>query len=284
MPSRFKSFLPLVLASLIFFGLVVKYSWPQTAIIYNIGSFGDSVRNIALSTDTVANRLVLGGGMNVSFFPGYNTSSYSIGDDKTVHYLELPSGVILSPRDSFFVSHRRYYLKYAVWDKTKRDGAFVVEKTGHYAVREIPCRWGEFGNEPTHLFVEMGEPAFQIYRVINWILLLVLVWGLIVVFIRKPFLVLKRISSGNAFVEQNVRDLRTIAFAFIGLALAQPALDWAIFGIFRIAGYIPGEFEYPVFALLAAQWKVILFGLAVWIISMAFERGYNLEQERELVI
>jgi Protein of unknown function (DUF2975) len=194
------------------------------------------------------------------------------------YYLSL-KGYKTDDETVFFIQDSTYNLAYVVWDSVKKR-TFNSTREGHYERKTIPVRYAK---EDEKILIPLTKTQYTV----AYTILLVLQWAILSLWLFFTFgltlQILISISKGNAFSEKNIYRLRLIAaFIFLNAVIATttPYLLHLIFG-----SKIPGDFKVASFYSTLYQNLVYFFVAAiVFIVSIAFKKGYKLQQEQELTV
>jgi hypothetical protein len=179
----------------------------------------------------------------------------------------------------FFILNDTYNLQYVVWDSAHKDGADSV-KWGHWELRKIPVR---YGSEKKAVLIPITKKRYEFIDSVlkwgSWILMFLFFYF----FIGLPIQILVNISRGKAFISKNIRRLKLMALIMGIYALVNTAGPY-ILGFFYL-NTIPKEFSLrPFWQVLIEGFYLFLISIGIYIIALAFQRGYKLQQENSLTI
>lgn len=174
----------------------------------------------------------------------------------------------------YYIGLGNFYLKYDVFEFSG-DSVFFMKKGGkwlhaNYSFENyemlFPIKWG----------------TYKVLRlVLNIVLIITLILFLVNVF-SLPLDILSNISKGKIFTEKNMLNIGFIA---------RTTIIWTTFimsaNIILVAIYYPRVkdcFYFSWFDMFKSYSIVYVFGLAALLLSRAFKRGYQLQQENELTV
>jgi hypothetical protein len=187
------------------------------------------------------------------------------------YYLKLPGYSLLYP-NQFFMIGNRYYITTVQQDP--------VSKTYHYARRQIPVR---YSSDQKEVLIPVSPGVYRTLNVVMIVLIFILIIVSIYVLLGLPIQLLINISKGNAFTLKNIRILRLIAITLFSLTTLNIVAPYLLRLLF--SRYVPEEFHLePFWNVFGNKLTGLFLSVAVFIISMAFKRGYDLQQEQELTV
>lgn len=227
-------------------------------------------------------RSALNGTEQRRFVRGNQLSQQHEDQKEKLYYLEL-SHYELNDDESystkFFVDGDSYYLAYVVWGATRK-GTFDSVRSGRYERKQIPVRYAA---EEKKILIPITNKQHQ---VIKTALLSVSYIGIFLSFyflFGLPIQILINISRGKAFTLKNIRGLKLMALALGVYAIIATCGSYILEWFFR--NTIPNEFHLPSFGrTLFEGLYLYMIALAIFIIALAFQRGYKLQQENSLTI
>jgi hypothetical protein len=187
------------------------------------------------------------------------------------YYLKLPGYSLLYP-NQFFMIGNRYYITTVQQDP--------VSKTYHYARKQIPVR---YSSDQKEVLIPVSPGVYRTLNVVIIVLIFILIIVSIYVLLGLPIQLLINISKGNAFTLKNIRILRLIAITLFSLTTLNIVAPYLLRLLF--SRYVPEEFHLePFLTVLGNKLNGLFLSVAVFIISMAFKRGYDLQKEQELTV
>lgn len=200
------------------------------------------------------------------------------GEENPRYYFTL-EGYELEPYARFFVQNGNYNLAYVNWDSTIDNGSRKI-MYGHYERKQIPVRYSESSRK---LMIPISEKGFHRGKILLKVMSVVTLFALIYFFLGLPIKILIRVAKGDAFNPANIRRFKLIGFGFIIIWALKLGFPYVLKLMF--SGVIPSEFTLEPFLWSITRNPVILFlGIASLIISAAFKKGYNLQQDQALTI
>ncbi|MFT3823865.1 MAG: DUF2975 domain-containing protein [Chitinophagaceae bacterium] len=180
----------------------------------------------------------------------------------------------------FFIENGSYNLAYIKWDSVIKRKGHATNKYGHYERRPIKVR---YASENNRILIPITGSQYMVGKVIMHVIFALTIVFAIWVFVWMPVRMLLRISKGNAFNTANIRTLRFISFCVLALTLYSIFMPYILRFIFR--NTIPPEFELSSLSnSILEHIYSFLISLAIFIISKAFQRGLQLQQEQSLTI
>ena len=184
-----------------------------------------------------------------------------------------------SDRDTkFFINNGLYKLAYVVWDTTKQNGRLVIE--GHYEQKTIPIRYSK---EEKKVLVPLTHLQYQIVSGAVFITVWLFIALSLYFFLGLPLQILIRISRGNAFTKANVKGLQRISLFLFISGLVATTFPHLMLLFFR--KLIPQQLQLssPIHFLFENR-MYFFTAFIVFIISIAFKKGNQLQQEQNLII
>jgi hypothetical protein len=189
------------------------------------------------------------------------------------YYLVL-AGYKLNENISFFIDSNRWYIKYVVWNFISED---KKSRSGYYAKKRVPFR---FSRDDNSLLIPITKTEFYIVAPLVLLIGFAILYLSIYLIIGLPIRILRRISKGRPFCQENIDDLHFEAAAFIALPFLMLLVQALLYLCFR--RYMLSEVAFD-FDFSALFWS-ILVGVIVLIIARAFNKGYKLQEEQALTI
>lgn len=178
-------------------------------------------------------------------------------------------------------------LEYAVWDHTDtlRDGS--TSRNGHYAVKQLPYRFGykkREKQEDRHGWVLIPISATTYKWLMPTMVTLAVILGMLwlnICFV-IPIKVLYRISRGQIFSAQNHQQLQWSGRTW----LLTPFVIVALQGLLALLHYrtITHDVQFVWWETLRSMSTCIMVGLVILLITQAFKRGLALQNEQALTI
>ena len=226
-----------------------------------------------------------GSGIKVAFIGISNISecdtcnAFDHGPEENKYYLLLPGYFLRDRYDSEFIFKKgEYYVKHPVWDKVYDDSRF-----GHYEMKKVPFRFSTDDNATTgSVLIPISRKTYNILSPV----LMTLFWMVVIVFLYILFVlpakVLVRIASGKAFTRKNIRNLTITAWTLLLIPFAIILLQFLLFLLFR--RYITNELQLAWLHTFYLCGRIFIAGVVVYLVALAFERGYQLQQEQDLTI
>ncbi len=216
--------------------------------------------------------------LNVMLNTHGNSDTSLEGEDKHLYYFELKN-YELDFDSKFYLKDSNYYLAYVVWDTAIKE-KYKIEKRGHYESMELPFR---YSSDNKALMYPISKHQYK-----NLFLSLQLVGLLQLCFIAYfivglPCQIIWNISRGRAFTQKNYRRLKMIGLIIILSAFISHLTPYIV-NCF-LANSIPKQFKMSPFLDSVFSYLLYYFiGVAVFVLGLAFQRGYNLQQEQNLTI
>ncbi|HEX6334511.1 MAG TPA: DUF2975 domain-containing protein [Flavisolibacter sp.] len=187
-----------------------------------------------------------------------------------------------TPRDQhtqFFLDENGFNLAYVVWDSVHRR-TFDSTVYGHYERKKIPVRYAAAERRILIPITKQQHRYAALALEWGWFPLLFL--G-IYLFIGLPLQIVLNISKGRAFTIKNIHRFRLMSVASLVYALLGTFLPYVLRLIFQ--DLIPHELELVSFSRnLFSQISTYFMALVLYLISLAFQKGYSLQQDNSLTI
>lgn len=216
--------------------------------------------------------------LNVILNSHRNSDTSLEGEDKHLYYFELKN-YELDFDSKFYVKDSNYFLAYVVWDTTIK-GKYRLEKRGHYEAMKLPFR---YSSDNKALMYPISKHQYK-----NLFFSLQLVGLLQLCFIAYfivglPCQIIWNISRGRAFIQKNYRRLKLIGLVILITTFIAHITPYIVNSI--LGDSIPIQFRMlPFLQSLFSYIFYYFIGVAVFILGLAFQRGYNLQQEQNLTI
>lgn len=196
------------------------------------------------------------------------------------HYLMLPGYKLVGGyRNKYYVDNGRYWLKYPVWDTPQR---------GRYALKELPFRF-TYGTEDQNygyvkgsVLIPISKKLYKLLYVPLIVLGIIVMIGLCYIYFAIPAKILLRISRGEIFTPQHVRQLHLIAISMLGLPFLIVVLQWLLRLIFH--NNITSDVQLTILSTLWSYKTMLIAGLIFLAIAKAFKRGLSLQTEQDLTV
>ena len=181
--------------------------------------------------------------------------------------------------NKFFIQNDKFYLAIVKWDRVKKR-TFDSTKVGHYIRKEILFRYSA---EDEKIKIPISREKYNFLTILFTILYYAFLFGMAFIFFGLPVQILIDISRGKAFTKSNIRRFKIMAWVLLSYAFLKTFTPYIVNLFYQ--RLIPDELR-----LESVEYRVInnlylfLIAIALFIISKAFEKGYNLQQEQDLTI
>jgi hypothetical protein len=177
----------------------------------------------------------------------------------------------------FYIDHGVYKLAYVVWDSTVKR-KFDSVRVGHYESKTIPVR---YSSKDKRILVPLSKTQYTSWKITLGVFSFISIFLMVYILLGLPVQIVWNISKGRAFTRTN-----GARFKFMGIAVAVYALITLFTPyFFKMIFNIPGDFKpEPFIQSFFGKIFILFFALALYIIGLAFQRGYNLQQEQKLTI
>lgn len=194
------------------------------------------------------------------------------------YYLAL-LGYKLDHDTKFFIQDNKYNLAYVVWDEVRKR-THDSTKVGHYERKEIPVRYSK---EEEKILIPITKKQYTIATTLlkgfSWFVMAL--WAFVIFGI--PLQIIVSISNGRAFTMKNVSRLNLIALFLFMIALLasfSPFLFQLIF-----SKHIAPEFKNTsVWSSVYKNLQYYFLAAIIFVMSIAFKKGYKLQQEQDLTV
>jgi hypothetical protein len=205
------------------------------------------------------------------------TDSLSKSAEKK-YYLAL-LGYKLDHDTKFFIQDGKHNLAYVVWDRVIKR-THDSTKIGHYERKEIPVRYSK---EEEKILIPITKKQYTMATTLlkgfSWFVMAL--WAFVIFGI--PLQIIVSISNGRAFTMKNISRLNMIALFLFMIALFasfSPFLFQLIF-----SKYIDPEFKNTsVGSSVYKNLQYYFLAAIVFVLSIAFKKGYKLQQEQDLTV
>ena len=189
------------------------------------------------------------------------------------------AGYSLNNDCTYLIDSGNCKLKYPVWDIMDAGKKRLKEHTGYLAIKQIPFRFVEKNNA---ILFPLNAMNFKIAKTVILIFYILILIYIIIIMIILPFKLLFSISKGIVFTNNNIRYLYFISYSFLGYSLFSCILTVALRFVFQL-NKIP-EFSYDYWNLAKDYYISFLIGLIVYGIAKAFDKGYQIQKENDLIV
>ena len=205
----------------------------------------------------------------------------------TKYYVVLPGYKLTDPDSYFYMQTGQSFLASPHWDTTRKQAGEPSVRSGYYKQKPVPFRFAS-ARQP-HTFDQKGQVLISISekacnRLSIFIIILYIITLLVLLYIilALPGKILLRISSGEIFTRQNIRQLNIIAWTLLSIPFAIISLQ----GLFRLIyhRYFTAEVQLHIWDTLLDQQPFLIAGLVTLAIAKAFQKGYSLQEEQDLTV
>jgi Protein of unknown function (DUF2975) len=199
--------------------------------------------------------------------------------EEKLYYLALEGYRMEDDNTRFFLDNDTYNLAYVVWDTVVKQ-TFDSNKQGYYKRKRISVRYAA---EDQKVLVPVTKK--QYYFLFNTLTFggYFIIFLLVYFFVGLPFQIIINISKGKAFTLKNIYRFKLMAVVLLIYGLMSIAAPYLFKLIYN--NIIPEEFVLKPFTQTFFSYLPFLFSsLGLFLISNAFQRGYNLQQENALTI
>ncbi len=212
-------------------------------------------------------------------YNNFNNSANTKNSNDLLYYFAL-NNYSIDYDSKFYMHNGTYHLLYIIWGKYVKNENGDSSRNGTYASKPIKIRYNTKDKRVlvplTYSQYEWAEVLFYLYSFI------IAVIGLYV-FLIIPVQILFSISKGRAFTESNILMLRQMAFVILFFAFWDFFLPFVLHFIFR--DKLTEDFQLPsLLSRISNMFFYSLLSIPFFIISIAFKRGHNLQQEQDLTI
>jgi hypothetical protein len=200
-------------------------------------------------------------------------------DDTTkAYYFNVP-GYFPEEVVSFYAKDGKSYLEYNVW--TQVDEA-AGTATGYPVEKETSVRYVPGEEKTWTVGFPISSSTYQVLRLITIALMAVGVLLALYIYLNLALRVLLLIAKGQAFSDEVIGSLYTIAWYLIGTSLLFMLARLGLHILLRSKVSFPFTFYYYDDVMSASSWMV--GGLVVLLLAQAFRNGAQLQKEQELTI
>jgi hypothetical protein len=241
----------------------------------------DSIKQVALRVndpDSIAHLASLEKEVSENGAFSKNDENYETLSPDDFDYFITLKGYKIPADDKFFVQNGHYYIAHLVRDSIKKNDS--GEWATYFKRNPVKARYHEIFNTisipVSRKWYSILNSASFIIVILFWVVFAYIIFGL-------PASILLSISRGKAFTEQNIRDMKII-YRFL-----------LVYGIFKsihpyleewaFAEYIKGNFIGTTgLNSFYSSLPFLISGIAVFLVSKAFQKGYKLQQEEDFTV
>lgn len=256
---------------------------------YEYRKIKDSIARIKAEID-IENKGRSAGGTYagfIGFFQLKKNQAKSVSDAQSnsghlqsqLEYFITFQDIQIKENNHFFVQNGNYYLAHPVWDITKKDGELTF-KSGHYTRIPLKVRYNA---DKKMLLIPVNRILYKSLEITFFILWLGFIIAGFYIIIGLPVSILGSVSIGQVFTLTNIRQLKIIYFFLLLMTLLKalfPLLTYWFLSFFT-----PPVFKTPsILESLYSSLPLLIAGLAVFLISKAFQKGYKLQQEEDFTV
>lgn len=217
----------------------------------------------------------------------YTGSGYSIGhfgavvledDTKKEYYFNVP-GYFAKDLVSFYSKDGKNYLEYTVW--TQKDEA-AGTAMGYPEAKETRMRYVPGDENTWTVGFPVSRSTHQLLNIITMALAGIGIILLLYIFLNRALKVLLLIAKGQAFSDEAIGSLYTIAWYLIGSSLFFMLARLVLHILLQSQVSYPFTFFYYDDVMSTSSW--LIAGLVVLLLAQAFRSGAQLQKEQELTI
>lgn len=206
-------------------------------------------------------------------------SGNHVTDNKKLEYFITFPDIQIKENNHFFVQNGNYYLAHPVWDITKKEDEFTF-KSGHYT--RIPLKF-RYNADKKMLLIPTNRILYKFLQITFSILWLGFIIAGFYIIIGLPVSILGSVSIGQVFTLTNIRQLKIIYIFLFIITLLKVIFPLLIYWF--LSFFTPPVFKTPsIFESLYSSLPLLIAGLAVFLISKAFQKGYKLQQEEDFTV
>jgi hypothetical protein len=185
----------------------------------------------------------------------------------------------IKENNHFFVQNGKYYMAHPVWETIKKEGEYMY-RSGHYTRIPLKVR---YDTDQKMLLIPSNRVLYKFLKILFSVLVLGFTIISIYIIIGLPVSILGSISIGQVFTLTNIRQLKIIYIFLLIISLLKIISPLLIFWF--ISFFTPPVFKTPsIFESLYSSLPLLIAGLAVILISKAFQKGYKLQQEEDFTV
>jgi uncharacterized membrane protein len=178
-------------------------------------------------------------------------------------------------------------LKYPKWDVVKEKDGQLISRAGHYERKPLPFRYSWSGNnhweeKDGQVLIPISARLYKMFYMPASIVALLIGLTLLYLCVAIPAKILIRVSRGDIFTSQNVRQLHIAAWAFLLPPFVVIVLQYVFKWIFH--RYITADVNLSAWRTLSDCQVLLIAGLVILAIAKAFKKGLSLQKEQDLTI
>lgn len=256
---------------------------------YEYRKIKDSIARIKAEID-IENKGRSAGGTFMGFIgfsqlKAYQPKSFSDSQRNAGHlqsqleYFITFQDIQIKENNHFFVQNGNYYLAHAVWDITKKQDEFTY-KSGHFTRIPLKVRYDA---DKKMLLIPTNRILYKFLQITFSILGLGFIIAGFYIIIGLPVSILGSVSIGQVFTLTNIRQLKIIYIFLFIITLLKVIFPLLLYWF--LSFFTPPVFKIPsIFESLYSSLPLLIAGLAVFLISKAFQKGYKLQQEEDFTV
>jgi hypothetical protein len=194
-------------------------------------------------------------------------------------YLALKGYNLKDDDTRFYLQNDANYLAVVKWDTTVNNNG-AKNEYGHYEAKPIKVR---YASESKLVLIPISKTTGSILNIVIWAFGFLAAVLTLYFFLGLPILFLINISKGKAFTEANIRILKQISTVSLIIAVLAIATPY----IFRLFFWktIPEELvPEPLMSRITDNLPLLFIMVVTFFISIAFKKGFKLQQEQDLTI
>jgi len=268
-----------------FFSPAINDSLPY----YEYRKIKDSIARIKAEID-IENKGRSAGGTFMGFIgfsqlKAYQPKSFSDSQRNVGHlqsqleYFITFQDIQIKENNHFFVQNGNYYLAHPVWDITKKEDELTY-KSGHFTRIPLKVRYDA---DKKMLLIPANRILYKFLQIIFFILGLGFIIAGFYIIIGLPVSILGSVSIGQVFTLTNIRQLKIIYIFLFIMTLLKVIFPLLLYWF--LSFFTPPVFKIPsIFESLYSSLPLLIAGLAVFLISKAFQKGYKLQQEEDFTV
>lgn len=200
-------------------------------------------------------------------------------DESTKEYYFNVPGYFAKDLVSFYSKDGKSYLQYTVW--TEKDEA-AGTAMGYPEAKETEMRYVPGDENTWTVGFPISRSTHQVLEILIMALAAVGIVLVLYIFLNLALKVLLLIAKGQAFSDEAIGSLYTIAWYLIGSSLFFMLARLVVHILLQSQVSYPFTFFYYDDVMSTSSW--LLVGLVVLLLAQAFRNGAQLQKEQELTI
>jgi Protein of unknown function (DUF2975) len=207
------------------------------------------------------------------------TNTFSSDDTNQVYYFSLKGYKLKQNKHEFFIQNGKYYLTQIVIDSTKKSGTTIYNKA-HYERIEIPYRYNK---SQESLQIPISKTLFKFLENLGKFTFVILPLIYIFFIFGLPLQLILNIAKGKVFTLKNLARLKTLSILMLIFTLI--SIFFPLVCHFLMFSNSSKFFNHSsILERIFLNYSSVTCTLVLFAIKAAFNKGYKLQEEQNLII